>query len=117
MNYEQREFNRVETYIVADVGGKNRPPKEDIEATCVDLSTGGMKVLLPVELKVGSYVLVNCILHRHQNGEFYLETQAEVKWCGGEKGGNSFEAGLEFGFIPDDAKQELEKITRISPLH
>lgn len=112
MSSEQRQFTRFETHILMDVGEDGAASQEDLEAVCIDMSAGGMKVLLPVLLEVGKCVVVTCLMNRRNLENYFLEAQAIVRWCGIEKGSDTFAVGLEFEFLPDEARAAIEELTR-----
>lgn len=113
MGLEQRQFSRLETHILIDVGEDDGSIQQDLEAVCVDLSTGGMKVLLPVSLDEGTHLVVTCVMNRRGLEDYFLEAQAVVRWCCSEKGSDTYAAGLEFEFISDPDRAAIEGLTRI----
>lgn len=110
MPYEQRQFRRIETYIVMDVETPDTPP-ERLEAVCLDISTGGMKVLLDKELTVGQHVTVLCTIHRRRDGDFFLESDANVVRIDKVPKSNDFSVGLEFKHLPLEAEEEISRLT------
>lgn len=112
MSSEQRQFARLETHILLDVGEDGAASQQDLEAVCIDMSAGGMKVLLPVLLEVGKNVVVTCVMNRRNLDNYFLEAQAIVRWSGIEKDNDTFSAGLEFEFLPDEARAAIEELTK-----
>ena len=112
MSYEQRSYPRIEAHIITDLDDSATGGEKDIEATCIDLSEGGMKVLIPLEVMPDSHIQVRCIVDRGLTGEFYLDCRAIVRWCDSEKASSNFSAGVEFEYLDSESSEVLRQLSQ-----
>jgi len=90
---EKRKFNRLKSQNKALLKEKDRTE----EGRLLDISGGGMRILLNNNIKVGSAISGEFKIIQKSGGTFYV--QGEVVWAkqtSKETGPGSFEAGIKF---------------------
>ena len=92
---ERRKFGRCEVEQNAEIAAEE---SQDEKGTLIDISTGGMKLVLNKQLKVGSRLSGSFKIVPYL-GPFYV--QGDVIWAKPKKQGNSrcWEVGVRFSKV------------------
>jgi PilZ domain-containing protein len=109
---DKRQHQRIEAvqaiFIeVVDRGSRSEAENKIVRCETVDVSVGGLRVLLPDAIETGSRLNLAVPMDGWKEN---LELVGEAKWCGEAEGKPGYWVGLE---LKDTSRENMEKWCKI----
>jgi c-di-GMP-binding flagellar brake protein YcgR len=115
-NEERRQFKRVLFTIEDGIVGVFNPPgngTDPVQATVMDISSGGVKLLfkpiLEHKIKEGDRLVLSEI-RGSGSSQVVINIDSEVKWITEDELSDNIGLGVEFLGVLDDEKQHISEM-------